>query len=57
MRAETKNLADGIRLKLRQGTLTERGRLSTVDLLVLTSLDQLIYILKILFRFIENKLY
>ncbi len=33
-----------------------RGRLSTVDLLVLTSLDQLIFILKILFTFITKQL-
>ncbi len=30
------------------------GRLSTVDLLVLTSLDQLIYILKIIFTFYKR---
>ncbi len=29
-----------------QGSLTKRGRVSTVDLLVLTSLEQLIFILK-----------
>ncbi len=35
-----------------QGSLTEGGRISTVDLLVLTSLDSLLLILKlILFRF------
>jgi hypothetical protein len=34
---------------LNQGTLTERGRISTIDLLVLTSLDQLLFILKIFF--------
>ncbi len=33
-----------------------RGRLTTVDLLVLTTLDQLIFILKILFMFLQNKL-
>ncbi len=32
-----------------QGTLTEEGRFSTVDLLVITSLEQLLFILKILF--------
>ena len=35
-------------LFLQQGTLTEGGGLSTVDLLV-TSLDQLLFILKLLF--------
>ncbi len=34
---------------LNQGTLTERGRISTIDLLLLTSLDQLLFILKIFF--------
>jgi hypothetical protein len=34
-----------------QGTLTEGGRLSTVDLLVRTNLDQLLHRLKILFTF------
>jgi hypothetical protein len=33
-----------------QGSLTEGGRLSMVDLLVPTSLDQLLFIMKILFR-------
>jgi hypothetical protein len=37
-----------------QGTLTEEGRLSTVDLLALTSLDQLIFILKMLFTFFKT---
>ncbi len=32
------------------------GRLGTLDFLVLTSLDQLIYILKFLFSFLQNKL-
>ncbi len=32
-----------------QRSLTEGGRISTVDLLVLTSLDQLLFILKIFF--------
>jgi hypothetical protein len=39
-----------------QGSLADWGRISTVDLLVLTSLDQLIFILKILFSFLQNKL-
>ncbi len=34
-----------------QGSLTEGERLSTVDLLVLTSLNQLIFNLQILFSF------
>jgi hypothetical protein len=33
-----------------------RGRLSTIDLLMLTSLDQLLFMLKILFTFLQNKL-
>jgi len=33
-----------------------RGRLSAFDLLVLTSLDQLILMLKTLFTFLQNKL-
>jgi hypothetical protein len=33
-----------------------RGRLNTVDLLVLTSLDHLLFKLKILFTFLQNKL-
>jgi hypothetical protein len=37
---------------LLQGTLTERERLSTVNLLVPTSLYQLIFILKILLAFL-----
>jgi hypothetical protein len=32
------------------------GRLCTVDLLVLTSLDQLLLILQTLFTFLQNKL-
>jgi len=39
-----------------QGTLTERERLSTVDLLVLTSLDQLLLTLKLIFTFLQNEL-
>jgi hypothetical protein len=38
-----------------QGTLTKVGRLSTIDLLVLTSLDQLICNLKILFTFFTQQ--
>ncbi len=39
-----------------QGCLTEvEGRLSTVDLLVLTSLDQLIFKLEILFSFLTKQ--
>jgi len=40
-----------------QGTLTEeeRGRLCTLDLLVLTGIDKLLFILNILFTFL-NKL-
>jgi hypothetical protein len=41
---------------LKQGTLTEMGRVSIVDLLVLTSLDKLLLILKTLFTFLQNKL-
>jgi hypothetical protein len=44
-------LFSGISVK-RQGTLNGRGRLSTVDLLVLTSSDQLIFVLKNLFAFV-----
>jgi len=33
------------------------GRFSTIDLLVLTSLDQLLLILQTLFTFLLNKLY
>ncbi len=32
-----------------------RGRLSTVDLLVLTSLDRVLFILKILFNFLKKQ--
>jgi len=39
-----------------QGNLTEGEGISTVDLLVLTGLDQLAFILKILFTFLQNKL-
>jgi hypothetical protein len=34
-----------------QGSLTERGRINTADLLVLTTLVQLLSVLKILFTF------
>ncbi len=37
------------------GKSTKRERLSTVDLLVLTSLDQLLFILKILFSFVTKQ--
>ncbi len=40
-----------------QGSLTERGRLSTVDLLVLTISYQFLSILKILFTFLTNTKY
>jgi hypothetical protein len=40
--------------KLEQGSLTKRGRLSKVDLLVLASLDQLLLILKILFTWFKT---
>ncbi len=40
----------------RPGNPYWRGRLSTVDLLVLTSLDQLVKILKTLFTFLQSKL-
>ncbi len=36
--------------------LYKRGRLGTVDLLVLLSLDQLLFILPALFTFLQNKL-
>jgi hypothetical protein len=39
-----------------QGSLTKRERLSMVDLLCLASLDQLFFILKILFTFLTKKL-
>jgi hypothetical protein len=32
-----------------------RGRLTTGDLLVLTSLDQMLFILQTLFTFVQNK--
>ncbi len=38
------------------GNPYRRARLSTVDLLVLTSLDQLVFTLKILFASLQNKL-
>jgi hypothetical protein len=37
--------------------LTEGGRLSTVDLIVLTSLDQLLFILKLYFSIFAKKTY
>ncbi len=39
-----------------QGSLTWRGSISTVDLLVLTSLDQLHFKLKLNFPFLQNNL-
>ncbi len=42
---------------LSQGSLTKEGRLSTVDLLVLMSLDQLIFKLKILLTFFYKTSY
>jgi hypothetical protein len=41
---------------LEQGSLTKGEGLSTLDLLVLTCLDQLLLMLKILFTFLQNKL-
>ncbi len=41
---------------LEQGSLTEGEGLSTLDLLALTCLDQLLLMLKILFTFLQNKL-
>ncbi len=38
-----------------EGSLTERGRLRTVALLVLTILDQLLYKLEILFTFFTKR--
>jgi hypothetical protein len=38
-----------------QGILTERGRIGTVDFLVPTSLDQLLFILKLSFLFFFRK--
>jgi hypothetical protein len=38
-----------------QGSLTKGRRLSTVDLLVLTSFEHLIFILKILFTFFTKQ--
>ncbi len=45
----------GRNLQLRQGSLTEGGRISTVDLLVQTSLDQLRLILKTFFTFFTKQ--
>ncbi len=41
---------------LRAGKSYLTGRLSTIDLLVQTSLDQILFILKILFTLFQNKL-
>jgi hypothetical protein len=38
-----------------EGTLTERGRLSTVDLIVPTSLDQLLLMMQTLFTFLQKQ--
>jgi hypothetical protein len=38
-----------------QGNLTEGRRISTVDLLLLTNLDQLIFILKRIFIFVQKR--
>jgi len=43
-------------MKLWNSTGKGRGRLRTVDLLVLTSLDQLLLIMQTLFTFLQNKL-
>ncbi len=40
---------------LDQGTLNEGGRISTIDLLVLTSLDQLLFKLKVFFFFLTKQ--
>ncbi len=40
---------------MRTETSCLKGRLSTVDLLVLTSLDQVIFIMKILFNFVTKQ--
>jgi hypothetical protein len=40
---------------LNQGTLTEGGRIGMIDLLVLTSLDQLLFRLKIFFSFLTKQ--
>ncbi len=45
-----------VRAKANANEPTGEGGLSTLDLLVLTSLDQLIFILKILFSFLQSKL-
>ncbi len=47
--------AESISHQMRLGTFIERRRLSTVDLLVLTSLDQLLFILKILLTFFTKQ--
>ncbi len=49
------NLTSGFQHYPVQGTLTEGEKLSTVNLLVLTSLDQLIFILKILFTVVTRQ--
>jgi hypothetical protein len=42
-------------LARKQGTLTEGGRPRIVDLLLLSNLDRLIFILKILFTFVTKQ--
>jgi len=43
-------------MKVDAGKPYQRGRISTVDLLVLTSLDQLLFALKLYFSVSSNKL-
>jgi hypothetical protein len=50
----TKNTASG---KFVQGSITEGGRLSTLDLLVPTSLNWQLFTLKILFTFLKKTSY
>jgi hypothetical protein len=45
----------GLLMRLKAGKTYCGGRLSTVDLLVLTSLDLLVFILKILFSFFTKQ--
>jgi len=42
--------------KARESSLEKEGRHSTVGILFLTSLDQLLFVLKMLFTFLQNKL-
>ncbi len=48
--------ASVVYLCIYQGTLSEGGRLSTIDLLIITSLDQLLFILQTLFTILLNKM-